>query len=215
MGRVAWRRDRTRDPVRVHDVHAQLRQPPDHLGLAAADGPGERRCGRSSGAGSSAGRHGACSSSCSQASSACAERPLHVGQLARDAAHLHEVRGDGGVGHGQLQLGLAQAQARQLGVDACRSGDDTRPWRASCGLSRAPAMPAPRTREPGADRERRPAPPAGACRPPGPARRHRSAGGTGPDGARPDGAWPAAMGAPLRLRLHGPAARRPPSRQAR
>ena len=60
--------------------------------------------------------HGARSSTWSQV-----PRPwqglLDVRKLAGDAADLHEVGGDGRVAEGQLEMVLAQSQARQLGLD--------------------------------------------------------------------------------------------------
>ena len=114
-GRVARHR------VGIDDEPAQASEHPRDRRLAAADGPGqpdEERPLRSPRIRPSRRSHrGARSDSASQASSAWASAAIDVGQLARQAAQLHEVGLHARVAERQLQLRLAQPEPGQVVLD--------------------------------------------------------------------------------------------------
>ena len=97
--------------VGVDDAAPRSPEPARDCRLAAADRAGDRR---------SVERHGARSSSSSQASSADGQRRVDVRELARDPPQLDEVRGDRRVRHRELEVVLAQPEARQLRVERPR-----------------------------------------------------------------------------------------------
>ena len=159
--------------------------------------------------------HGACSSSSSQRVLGGGERPLHVGELARHAAHLDEVRGHGRRPDRQLELAAPEPQPRELAVEglAPAAVGLLREPRARLAARRAPSPGRRRRRQRRrCRRPRRPAPPArlrASVREPPPACRGSRAG---PPRPRPSSRRrPPTARRGTRRRTAPPARRRPPT----